>query len=60
MSLSCGTGIKSVRGQGKYMVGDKVTVSAIEKDGYHFTKWTGTYEKTKNHFRLRCLHKMLL
>lgn len=50
VSLSCGTGIKSVRGQGKYMVGDKVTVSAIEKDGYHFTKWTGTYEKTKKSF----------
>lgn len=50
VSLSRGTGIKSVSGQGKYMVGDKVTVSAIEKDGYHFTKWTGTYEKTKKSF----------
>lgn len=42
VKLSCGTGIESVSGGGKYCYGSIVTVDAVVKEGYKFSGWTGS------------------
>lgn len=42
VKLTCGTGIESVSGAGKYCYGSVVTINAVVKDGYKFSGWTGS------------------
>lgn len=45
--LHSGNGIKSVSGAGTYPYNSEVKISAEVKPGYHWGKWTGTYETDK-------------
>lgn len=42
VSLSCGNGISSVSGSGKYLYGTEVTIDAVTERGYEFKYWYGT------------------
>ena len=42
VNMSCGNGIKSVSGSGRYCYGTKVTVEAEIENGYEFDGWTGS------------------
>lgn len=41
VSLSCGTGIASVSGGGKYCYGTEITIDATPQKGYTFLEWVG-------------------
>jgi hypothetical protein len=42
------TAIATVTGSGTYTQGDKVTISASPKTGYHFTNWSGDSTSSSN------------
>ena len=44
VTLHAGTGIQSVSEGGTYTFGEKVSITAVLKEGYHFKDWTGTYQ----------------
>ena len=44
VTLYAGTGIESTSGDGSYLYGNTVNVSAELKEGYHWKDWTGTYQ----------------
>lgn len=46
VTLSKGTGIQSVSGDGKYYYGASCTVDAVVKAGYTWSKWTGSKTST--------------
>lgn len=43
LTLTAGTGIQSVTGGGKYPAGEKVSISAELKPGYHWENWSGNF-----------------
>ena len=50
ITLKNDDGIKSVNGSGTYSFGESVTIDAIEKDDYEFTKWVGSNEVTEKRY----------
>lgn len=50
LSLSIGTGVSSVSGEGTYRVGQSVTIDAVVKEGYTWKDWTGTYNVTDKEY----------
>lgn len=50
VTLKKGTGISSVSGQGTYAAGDKVKISAVVKNNYSWSKWSGNYTSTKRSY----------
>lgn len=51
--LHSGHGIKSVSGAGTYSYNSEVKISAEVESGYHWGKWTGTYEVDKIEYTFR-------
>lgn len=43
LTLTAGTGIQSVSGGGRYPAGQKVSISAEQKPGYHWKNWSGNF-----------------
>ena len=47
VSLSCGTGIESVSGSGRYCYGTEVTIDAVPQSGHSFLNWVGSFATTE-------------
>ena len=51
VSLTKGAGISSVSGNGTYVSGTEVSISATASTGYNFSKWTGSAETASNPYK---------
>lgn len=51
VSVSAGTGIASVSGDGSYYYGAVCTVDALVKTGYTWKNWSGTYSSANKQFQ---------
>ena len=50
VTLIKGTGISDVIGAGTYLYGESVTINATVKDGYTWSKWTGTHDTSTQEY----------
>lgn len=58
VKVVAGTGIKSVSGARSYVLkGQSVTVSAVAKEGYTFSKWSGTASSTAKSYKITGIAK---
>lgn len=50
VELLCGDGIAQVSGAGEYCYGTEVTIDAVPKSGYTFSRWSGTTNTVSQKF----------